>query len=60
MDEWVKAVRDLGFPVFIACYLLFRLDRTLSHLMDHLDRLEAMLSHTIRRGNSLPPADRRS
>jgi hypothetical protein len=32
----VAFIRDLGFPVFVSLYLLFRLDRQMSSLVEEI------------------------
>jgi len=39
----VAIVRDIGFPIFVAAYLLLRLERTLVNLRDTLGGLRNTL-----------------
>lgn len=43
MDEWVALFRDLGFPVVVALYFMFRMERILGKVVQVLTRLEAYL-----------------
>jgi hypothetical protein len=40
----VALVRDIGFPIFVAAYLLLRLERTLTALKDTLGGLRNTLA----------------
>jgi hypothetical protein len=36
---WVYLVRDVGFPIFIAVYLLWRVELSVDELAQHINRL---------------------
>lgn len=36
--EWVKTVQDVGFPILIVIYILFRLNKTFIDLNKLLER----------------------
>lgn len=40
----VEVFSNVGFPVVVAFYVLFRVNRTLEHLTDSVNRLCQMLS----------------
>lgn len=42
-DEWLRWVRDLGFPAAVAFYVLFRLERRLEQIRDALQELKLCL-----------------
>ena len=51
MPEWTAIVRDIGFPIFVAVYLLTRFDRMLSHISENSDQ-EIVLLKEIRNRQS--------
>ena len=48
MSEWIEFIRVFGFPIFVACYLLWRIEPTLNKL-DNTIRLQTIvMSHMSR------------
>lgn len=43
MKEWVNFIANVGFPIFITVYLLFRLEAVMDKVMDSLDELKQTL-----------------
>lgn len=39
LSEWTQFVRDVGFPIFVAGYVLIRLERTMTRLADTITSL---------------------
>ncbi|MGH8908596.1 MAG: YvrJ family protein [Egibacteraceae bacterium] len=54
MTDWVQIIRDLGFPVAVAGYVLIRLDRQLLALRNAVDRLTLEI-RAQRQGGYGPP-----
>jgi hypothetical protein len=48
-DELVKFVSQVGFPIVVAGYLLFRLERTSRALEAKIDRLIALVERVLER-----------
>lgn len=42
-DEWLRWVRDLGFPAAVALYVLIRLERRLEQIREALHDLKLCL-----------------
>jgi hypothetical protein len=49
----VGVVKDIGFPIFVAAYLLLRLERTLSALRDTLGGLRNTLAVMVAPWNGI-------
>ncbi len=43
MDEWLKFLRELGFPAAVAFFVLWRVDTTLHHILRELAALRLEL-----------------
>jgi len=41
--EWLQVVRDIGFPIFVAAYLLLKLPNELSYLREQLVEIKEIL-----------------
>jgi hypothetical protein len=46
MQDFISLIREFGFPVFVACFLLLKmqptlhsLDKSIARLIEHLSRL---------------------
>ena len=37
-------IKDLGFPIFVACYLMFDLSKRLKRIESHLDKMNGKLA----------------
>jgi hypothetical protein len=44
MEELLKAVGNLGFPIAVAAYLLIRIESKLDSLSNSINKLAAILS----------------
>lgn len=44
MDEWVKLISQLGFPIAVAAYLLIRLEGTIKELSHTVNNLIILLA----------------
>lgn len=42
LDQVIRAISALGFPIFVAVYLLFRTDRILGEVRDAVKELTAV------------------
>lgn len=40
MQEFLNAVANFGFPIVVAGYLLFRMEKTIGHLSDEITGLK--------------------
>jgi len=49
VNEAVKFIRDVGFPIAVAGYVLVRMEATLRELTKTLGKLEGMLVERVRR-----------
>lgn len=45
MDDFSTLIGDLGFPIAVTVYLLFRFDRLITKLTDSVEGLIAELKH---------------
>ena len=52
MSELAGFIRDVGFPVFVAVYLLLRLDKMLRQVLDCLRDIRQGLNGLAGRGPS--------
>ncbi|MEY3126488.1 MAG: YvrJ protein family [Bacteroidota bacterium] len=43
MEEWTSFIGNVGFPVFITIYLLMRLDKLATQMIDSLEELKKLL-----------------
>ncbi len=43
LKEITQLIRDLGFPIFVAAWLLLRVDKVLEHIKNHMTREEGLL-----------------
>ena len=43
MDEALTAVKDVGFPIVVALFVLVRLDRTLQKVVHTLEKLTVLV-----------------
>lgn len=43
MEEWASFIGNVGFPVFISIYLLMRLDKLTTQMIDSLEELKKFL-----------------
>lgn len=41
--DWIKMVPDVGFPIVLVFYLLYRLEKSMEHLQDMLEDLISLL-----------------
>jgi hypothetical protein len=46
MEEIVKFIKEVGFPIFVAVYLLVRIERALLKMTDMFASLKALLEDT--------------
>lgn len=52
MNEWVAVLRDFGFPVAVAAFLLVRGDRTINRGAAALERLADVAEKWLASGGS--------
>lgn len=48
LSEWTQFIRDVGFPIFVAGYVLIRLERTMTKLTDAITEMLRELRHVRR------------
>lgn len=53
LDSLVKLVGNLGFPIFVAVYLLTRVERAIKLLAENLAEMQAVIAHCA--GGSIRP-----
>ncbi|WP_075050788.1 YvrJ family protein [Bacillus testis] len=41
MDEWISLISDVGFPIVVTLYLLYRIENKLNTLNDTMQNLPA-------------------
>lgn len=39
LESLIEILKQVGFPVFVACWFMFRTDKRLDRIIDLLDRL---------------------
>lgn len=44
MDEWIKLFREVGFPVAVAAFVLFRLERAMHELVNVVQQLATLIA----------------
>ena len=47
-QETMQFVRDVGFPIFVAVYLLMQLTPTIAHMQQTLDRILVIQEQILR------------
>ena len=48
MDEIISTIANVGFPTFIAIYLLFRFESQISELTCSINRLEQTINNIVK------------
>lgn len=43
VSEFTQFIRDVGFPIFVAAYVLIRLERTMGKMIDAIEALTRKL-----------------
>jgi hypothetical protein len=46
-DQIIQLIRDVGFPIFVSGYLLFRLETTMNQLKDSLQAHSVMIEKLV-------------
>ncbi|GAH54471.1 unnamed protein product [marine sediment metagenome] len=44
MDEWVEILSNVGFPIFVALYFMFRVEKKIDRLIEVVERGLARLN----------------
>ena len=44
MDDWIKLISAVGFPIVMCCYVLFRLENTIKANTDQIVKLTIVLA----------------
>ncbi len=44
MDDWVEILSNVGFPIFVALYFMFRVEKKIDMLIEVVERGLARLS----------------
>ena len=44
MEDFIKAIANVGFPIVVAAYLLIRIESKLDSLSTSIDKLSTILS----------------
>ncbi len=55
MDDAIKVIRELGFPVAVAAFVLIRLERQLERLTEAITALKLCLARSGQGRNHPPP-----
>ena len=47
MKEWISIIQNVGFPIAVALYLLFRYDKRLGELSDIMNKVNENLATLV-------------
>jgi hypothetical protein len=51
IDQFVKEIPTVGFPIVVALYFIFTLNKTLQTLVASIQSLEKTVEHALRSAN---------